>query len=111
MRVEKGPKDLREIPQYFGRAAAARDYGAWDIEILAEINNAPRLTPTAIRAAAEYSARPAPTSSTSAARRGWRFRIFATSSPTSCRRDARQHRHVRPERDPRRGRGGRRARS
>ena len=44
VRVEKGPKDLREIPRYFGRAAAARDYGAWDIEILAEINNAPRLT-------------------------------------------------------------------
>jgi dihydropteroate synthase-like protein len=53
-RVEKGPKDLREIPQYFGRTAAARDYGAWDIEILAEINNAPRLTPQAIRAAADY---------------------------------------------------------
>ena len=53
-RVEKGPKDLREIPGYFGRAAAAREYGAWDIEILAEINNAPRMTPAAVRAAAEY---------------------------------------------------------
>ena len=52
-RVAKGPKDLREIPQYFGRAAAAREYGAWDIEILAEINNAPRLTRAAIRQAAE----------------------------------------------------------
>jgi dihydropteroate synthase-like protein len=51
--VEKGPKDLREIPQYFGRAALARDYGAWDIEILAEINNAPRLSRAEIRAAAE----------------------------------------------------------
>ena len=54
VRVEKGPKDLREIPQHFGRAAAARDYGAWDIEILAEINNAPRLTRDQIRTAAEY---------------------------------------------------------
>ena len=54
VRVEKGPKDLREIPQYFGRAEAAREYGAWDIEILAEINNAPRLAPAAIRSAAEY---------------------------------------------------------
>jgi dihydropteroate synthase-like protein len=54
VRVEKGPKDLREIPQYFGRAAAAREYGAWDIEILAEINNAPRLTRAEIRAAADY---------------------------------------------------------
>lgn len=52
--VEKGPKDLREIPRYFGRAAAARDYGAWDIEILAEINNAPKLTRQAIRAQADY---------------------------------------------------------
>ena len=52
VRVEKGPKDLREIPQYFGRAQAARDYGAWDIEILAEINNAPRLSTAASRTAA-----------------------------------------------------------
>ena len=52
--VEKGPKDLREIPSHFGRAAAARDYGAWDIEIVAEINNAARLTRGALRAAAEY---------------------------------------------------------
>ena len=52
VRVEKGPKDLREIPQYFGRAAAALDYGAYTIEILAEINNAPKLSPAAVRAAA-----------------------------------------------------------
>jgi dihydropteroate synthase len=53
VRVEKGPKDLREIPRYFGKAAA-RNYGAWDIEIVAEINNAPRLTREAVRAAADY---------------------------------------------------------
>ena len=29
--VERGPKDLRELPQYFGQAALARDYGAYDI--------------------------------------------------------------------------------
>src|SRR5688572_1783602 len=47
--------DLVMIPGLCeGDAEAARDYGAWDIEILAEINNAPRLTPAAIRAAAEY---------------------------------------------------------
>jgi dihydropteroate synthase len=40
--TEKGPKDLREIPIYFGQAAQARDYGEYDIEILAEINNAPK---------------------------------------------------------------------
>ncbi|HTM02779.1 MAG TPA: DUF6513 domain-containing protein [Vicinamibacterales bacterium] len=52
--VQKGPKDLREIPQHFGRAAAIREYGAWDIEILAEINNAPKLSRGAIRAASDY---------------------------------------------------------
>jgi dihydropteroate synthase-like protein len=48
VRVEKGPKDLREIPEYFGQAAAREEYGAWDIEIIAEINNAPRLSREAI---------------------------------------------------------------
>lgn len=52
--VEKGPKDLREIPRYFGQAAAIADYGDHDIEILAEINNAPKLSREAIRAAADY---------------------------------------------------------
>jgi dihydropteroate synthase len=41
VRAEKGPKDLRQIPEYFGGAAARADYGAYDVEILAEINNAP----------------------------------------------------------------------
>ena len=54
VRVEKGPKDLREIPRYFGQAAAAAEYGDYDIEILAEINNAPKLTREQIRAAADY---------------------------------------------------------
>ncbi len=52
--VERGPKDLREIPQYFGRAARAADYGAWQIEILAEINNAPKLSPDLVRRQAAY---------------------------------------------------------
>jgi dihydropteroate synthase-like protein len=52
--VDKGPKDLREIPEYFGRRAAAQSYGAWDIEIVAEINNAPRLARQAIRDEAAY---------------------------------------------------------
>src|SRR5262249_9554446 len=41
------------IPGYFGRADT-REYGAWNIEIVAEINNAPRLTNAAIGRAAEY---------------------------------------------------------
>jgi dihydropteroate synthase-like protein len=54
VRVEKGPKDLREIPRYFGQAAAAPDYGSYSVEILAEINNAPKLTRAEIRAGADY---------------------------------------------------------
>ncbi|HEX4607957.1 MAG TPA: DUF6513 domain-containing protein [Urbifossiella sp.] len=41
--VERGPKDLRDLPEYFGRASGPPPgYGAFDIEILAEINHAPR---------------------------------------------------------------------
>lgn len=54
VRAERGPKDLRDIPRYFGQAAAARDYGAYDIEILAEINNAPRWSREALLAEARY---------------------------------------------------------
>ena len=54
VRVEKGPKDLRELPQHFGRAEAVRDYGAWDIEIVAEINNVPKLSREEVLAAAQY---------------------------------------------------------
>jgi len=54
VRVEKGPKDLRQIPEYFGRAAAARDYGAYRIEIVAEVNNAPRLAREALRREADH---------------------------------------------------------
>jgi dihydropteroate synthase-like protein len=53
VRVEKGPKDLREIPRHFGHHVP-RDYGRWDIEIVAEINNVPRLTREETRRAAEY---------------------------------------------------------
>ena len=52
--VAKGPDDLRDLPRHFGRPPAQDDYGAWDIEILAEINNAPRMTRQAIRQEAQY---------------------------------------------------------
>lgn len=56
VRVEKGPKDLREIPRHFGRAAAQADYGAYDVQILAEINNASRLSvPEILRRARVYA--------------------------------------------------------
>jgi dihydropteroate synthase-like protein len=38
--VVRGPKDLRELPDYFGHQRPPGDYGAYDIEILAEINHA-----------------------------------------------------------------------
>src|SRR6202011_5216223 len=41
--VERGPKDLRDLPDFFRAPKAAADYGAYDIAILAEINHAPRL--------------------------------------------------------------------
>ena len=43
MPVEKGPFDLRDLPQYFSRPAAAAKYGPRTLEILAEINHANRL--------------------------------------------------------------------
>jgi dihydropteroate synthase len=42
--VERGPEDLRRLAEHFGRESDARaGYGAHSIEILAEINHAPRL--------------------------------------------------------------------
>lgn len=56
VRAEKGPKDLRQIPEHFGMAAAKADYGACDIQILAEINNAPSLSlPEILRRAREFA--------------------------------------------------------
>lgn len=43
--VERGPKDLRDLPEYFGeKKAMPEGYGNYDIEIIAEINHVPRLT-------------------------------------------------------------------
>ncbi|MBW3598494.1 MAG: dihydropteroate synthase, partial [Planctomycetes bacterium] len=40
-----GPRDLRQLPEFFGQSAARpENYGAQDIEIIAEINHAPRLS-------------------------------------------------------------------
>jgi dihydropteroate synthase len=42
--VELGPEDLRDLPRVFGQSGSRLEgYGAHDIEILAEINHAPRL--------------------------------------------------------------------
>ena len=42
--VERGPKDLYDLPEHFGNLAKSPpDLSKYDIEILAEINHAPRL--------------------------------------------------------------------
>jgi dihydropteroate synthase-like protein len=42
--VERGPKDLRDLPEFFGRPSGPPPgYGAYDIEIIAEINHVPQL--------------------------------------------------------------------
>jgi dihydropteroate synthase-like protein len=54
VKAEKGPDDLRDLPEYFGRAATPLEYGAHDIRIFAEINNAPYLAREEVVRAAEY---------------------------------------------------------
>jgi dihydropteroate synthase-like protein len=47
--VERGPADLRDLPDFFRMATAPHsEYGNYDITILAEINHAPRLDRTEI---------------------------------------------------------------
>jgi dihydropteroate synthase-like protein len=51
--VERGPKDLRDLPSHFGeKSGPPGDYGAHDIEIIAEINDAPRYSPESLLAQA-----------------------------------------------------------
>lgn len=53
VRIEKGPKDLRDLPEYFGtRRGRPESYGQYDVEIIAEINHAPNLPLKEIVAAA-----------------------------------------------------------
>jgi dihydropteroate synthase-like protein len=54
MAIARGPADLRDLSEYFGAAdKTTSDYGAYDIEILAEINHAPRLPVAEIMAKAK----------------------------------------------------------
>jgi dihydropteroate synthase-like protein len=47
--VERGPEDLRRLDEFFGQQSRdLSDYGSFDIEIIAEINHAPRLPLAAI---------------------------------------------------------------
>jgi dihydropteroate synthase-like protein len=54
--VERGPRDLRELPRFFGRSPVPTDYGAYDIEIIAEINHCPQLSLDEILAEAQQLA-------------------------------------------------------
>ncbi|MBL8891899.1 MAG: dihydropteroate synthase [Planctomycetaceae bacterium] len=42
--VLRGPKDLRELPSWFGQTGQRPSLDRWDIEIIAEINHAPQLS-------------------------------------------------------------------
>lgn len=49
---ERGPKDLHDLPDHFGRHQPPPDLSHYDIEIVAEINHAPRLADSQIIAMA-----------------------------------------------------------
>ena len=52
--VQRGPRDLRQLADWFGQEQKRpADYGAYDIDILAEINHCPRLLLPEILALAE----------------------------------------------------------
>jgi len=53
--VEKGPKDLKDLPEYFGTRGAPRDLSRYDVQIFAEIVDAPQISVDEImRRAADY---------------------------------------------------------
>ncbi len=52
--AEKGPADLRDLPEHFGQATLKEEYGAHDILIFAEINNVPYLSREEVVRAADY---------------------------------------------------------
>jgi dihydropteroate synthase len=54
--VERGPRDLRRLNEYFTGQTAPTDYGAYDIAIIAEINHCPRLKLADILATAKQLA-------------------------------------------------------
>lgn len=52
--VERGPKDLKDLPQFFGRDGKEPDLSRFDVKIFAEIVDAPELTVEAIMVRAEH---------------------------------------------------------
>jgi dihydropteroate synthase-like protein len=54
VKAEKGPADLRDLPEHFGQKAFREEYGGHDIRIFAEINNVPYLAREEVMRLAEY---------------------------------------------------------
>lgn len=52
--VEKGPVDLKDLPEFFGAAAKVRDLDKYDIEIFAEIVDAPDCSVEQVVQRADY---------------------------------------------------------
>ena len=53
--VERGPEDLKDLPQYFGHAGTAPDLSQYSVQIFAEIVDAPSLSVEGIvKKAAQY---------------------------------------------------------
>ena len=53
VKAERGPRDLRNLPEHLGQRAIEEDYGEHDIEIIAEINHVPQLKAEEVLAIAE----------------------------------------------------------
>ncbi|HEX4584572.1 MAG TPA: DUF6513 domain-containing protein [Burkholderiaceae bacterium] len=53
VRMERGPDELRDLPEHFGRLRKAVDLSAYDVQIFAEIVDAPNLGLEAILARAQ----------------------------------------------------------
>ena len=53
--VERGPEELKDLPQFFGRASIADDLSRYDVRIIAELTEAPNMSLEAIlKQAQEY---------------------------------------------------------
>ena len=52
--VLRGPEDLKDLPQYFGRQGKSADLSKYDVSIFAEIVDAPHLSVEGIVARAEH---------------------------------------------------------
>ena len=50
----RGPIDLRDLPEFFGKKSKPPEYGKFDMEILAEVNHAPQKALDAILAEARH---------------------------------------------------------